>query len=196
MQTCLVFGHGVPALWDDIVALLNTITQEATFAYTLRALTEEDDFEFEHHGPPLALAADLCLGADNDVELHPQAEPRQRSVSAVAEDPAHTTVDMDLEEAVHAFLGGGGGNPLDRKPAVPQFEFLSLDRDQMLEQHDSHDVFTPEALRDRQIKAMNYLEWILASKTTKPSPHRSARDYFNIAKKESKPRCRSMYVLL
>ena len=155
MQTCLVFGHGDPALWDDVKALLNLTTQEATFAYTLRALTEEEDFEFEHLGPPLALAAELCLGADNDVELHPQEELRQRSVSAVAEDPAHTTVDMDLEEEVLTFLSGGGGNPLDRKPAVPQSEFLSQDRDRMLEQHDGHDVFTPEGLRDWQIKAMS-----------------------------------------
>lgn len=155
MQTLLVFGHGDPALWDDVKTLLNLTTQEATFVYTLRALTEEEDFELEHLGPPLALAADLCLGADNDVELQPQAEPRQRSVSAVPEDPAHTTVDMDLEEEVHAFLSGGGGNSLDRKPAVPQSEFLSQDRDKMLEQHDSYDVFTPEGLRDWQIKAMS-----------------------------------------
>ena len=47
MQTFLVFGHGEPALWDDVKALLNSTTQRAIFAYTLRALTEEEDFEFE-----------------------------------------------------------------------------------------------------------------------------------------------------
>ena len=84
LQTLLVYGHGSPAPWDEVNALLCRSNLEATFTYTLRALEEDEELELEHQGPPLALIQDIRLGADNDVELQPQAAPGRRSMSVAS----------------------------------------------------------------------------------------------------------------
>ena len=66
----LVYGRGQPACWNDVQILLGQAAP--TFSYTLRALSEDEDFEFEYQGPPFALYNDLCLGADSD-EIRRQA---------------------------------------------------------------------------------------------------------------------------
>ena len=64
MKTLMIYGRGDPASWDQVKYLLRQTNSEATFSYTLRALTEDEDSEWEHQGPPLALHNDLCLGAE------------------------------------------------------------------------------------------------------------------------------------
>lgn len=50
----LVYGQKQPAAWDEIKNLLGRSNAEAIFSYTLKSLREDEDFEWEHQGTPLA----------------------------------------------------------------------------------------------------------------------------------------------
>ena len=175
ITTLLIYGRGEPTTWDEIKILLGRSNAEATFSYTLKPLRDDEDFEWEHQGPPLALLKELCLGSDNDVEIRQQAEPGRRAVSKSptpllgqaqggtgepvvvdsAPDPeVNEPFDDEDQAEINAFLSGDGG-VTERKPAIPQSETSSNDRALMLAQHDGIDVFTPEGLHEWQMKAMN-----------------------------------------
>ena len=162
--TLLVYGRGEPATWDDVRNLLGCSNGKAIFSYTLKPVGEDEDFEWEHQGPPLALLKENCLGSDDDVEIRRQAEPGPRAISHSPTPQGGTAepvvrevaqpLDDEEQAEINAFLSGGGGVS-ERKPAIPQSDFSPNDRALMLTQHDGIDVFTPEGLRDWQMRAIN-----------------------------------------
>ena len=164
VNTLLVYGRGEPATWDDVRKLLVCSNAKASFSYTLKPLGEDEDFEWEHQGPPLALLKEVCLGSDDDVEIRRQPEPGPSTIThspppqggigeTVVGETAQPLDDED-QAAINAFLSEGGGIN-ERKPAIPESEFSPNDRALMLTQHDGIDVFTPEGLREWQMRAIN-----------------------------------------
>ena len=155
-QKLLVFaGHGNPAPWTDVKCLLLQTDMEATFSYTLRPWAEEEEFQLEYTGPPLGLMADLRLDDEGDVELQPERrhiEPR-RSDSVVA------AIIMDEDEAAEtaAFLSGGGNALVTRRAPVPSSDWPPEQRDEMLAQHDGHDVCTTDGLLAWQLASLDKL---------------------------------------
>lgn len=144
---------GEPSNWEEVKRLLLQTTLEATFSYTLKPIGEDEEFELEHQGPPLALTEDLRLDEGNDVELQP---PEPSGDAEVVEEVNHEDNAYTEEQMaeVTAFLSGAG-NSLDKKPPIPQSEFSESNREDMLAQHDDYDVLTPEGLLEWQIYTLN-----------------------------------------
>lgn len=152
---------GEPSNWEDIKAFLLQTDMEATFVYTLKPFGEDEEFELEHRGPPLALLEDLRLDDGKDVELQPTF-PDADTVHGGEESQYHEAEKDPLDEAyddeqmaeVKAFLGGGG-TTLDKKPPIPQSEFSEQNRAEMLAQHEGFDVLDPEGLETWQTYVLN-----------------------------------------
>lgn len=126
---------GEPSNWEEVKQFLLQTTLEATFSYTLKPIGEDEEFELEHQGPPLALTEHLRLDESNDVELQP---PEPSSDADMVEEVEHDDNAYTEEQMaeVTAFLSGAG-NSLDKKPPIPQSEFSEANREEMLAQHDN-----------------------------------------------------------
>lgn len=127
--------------WRQVKDALLQSDLEVQFVYTLKPLDEDEDFQYEYSGAPLALQEDFHLGADGDIEqIH-------GATSALVQDgdEDEKLVNEAEEAEAQAFLSGGGITI--KKPPIPQSEFSVADREKMLEEHNGHDVFTPDGLR-------------------------------------------------
>ena len=70
--------------WTDVVeyiAKFNTLC----FKYTLEVVkgSEDEDFEYEYDGPPLAIVDDIAISADYDVGLIDNGEPTPHLISLI-----------------------------------------------------------------------------------------------------------------
>ena len=104
------------------------------FMYTLKPLDEDEQFQLEYTGPPLALIDDLCNGADGDAQPVVDREKRQDQPSAST--AAQRQIDENELAETTAFFSGGS-HSLIHRAQVPQSQFSYNQVDEMLDQHDN-----------------------------------------------------------
>ena len=129
--------------WEEIRQQLCQSERDVTIHYTLKPLDEDEEYEPEHHGPPLALLADIRLGDDNDVEAIPVETTQDPLI-----DIQRTFEEQELAEN-KAFLSDDE-HFLTKEYPKPETEFsneTAVKRSEMLHQHSGIDVLTPDGLK-------------------------------------------------
>ena len=162
----VIHSDVVPAKsWEHIREQLCKSNREVKIQYTVKPLEEDEDFEIEWTGPPVALLADIRLGDDNDVEAIPPDTKQDELLNAQM-----SFEDQELAEN-KAFLSGGG-HSLTRGPPKPETEFSNATEEkriEMLYRHDGFDVLTPDGLKAWQAHVYGTICSNVPKEKTQPS---------------------------
>lgn len=162
--------HSSLASWSLIQSIMEEERiKEFTFMYTLRVLEKDEELEFEHTEPLLALVDEIMLTADKDI-ADVDSPPASKAIEAVDSPPASKVDEATesnvfvseirplkpestekeikkgkiIKKSVRTFLTSDSVRA--SKPPIPQSYFAANERDQMLKYHDQYDVFTPDGL--------------------------------------------------
>lgn len=159
--------------WTVVQSIISSSgeDQPTGFVCRLRAIPEDEDFEYEFEGPTAGIMEDIVLDKENDIELrcpltgktpHPEATPEdgtnatdETSIDATAEKGSNDAIveatslppvnaKTSLFEQVKRFMVGS--QIAKKREARPQAYFEPTEVSEMLEYHDEYDVFTEEGL--------------------------------------------------
>ena len=190
------YSDVVPAKsWEDIRQQLCQSNRDVTISYTVKPLEEDEDFEVEWSGPPLALLADIRLGEDDDVSAIP-AETNQDQLL----DVQRSFEEQELAENKAFF--SGGGHSLTRGPPKPETEYSNTTaekRAEMLSQHSGFDVLTPDGLKKWQNHVCNTICRNIPREKPKQASKAEGRlkprrrNWLDFARKENNKHYLSMY---
>ena len=181
-QETLIYDVDNPewvADWDTVRFEFKRSDSPVTIVYTL-IIVPEGEYDLEYHGPVLALANDIILTEDQDVDVAPQSfseyesheerpletvqiknpEPDQPMISGVEALTAGLKAsDQPVISGVEALTAGleaylkrllTDSFHISRMKPIPQALFLESEREEMLLYHNNIDVTTPEGLRKWQ----------------------------------------------